>query len=196
MNESQSGGRLRIAFNAPVTLTFVILALVALIAGTVTGGASTKLLFTTYRSSLKSPLTYVRFFTHVLGHSGWDHYFGNMTYILLLGPLLEEKYGSWRLLAIMALTALVTGLVNFLLFPSVALCGASGIVFAFILLSSFTGFAEGGIPLTAILVAVVFLGQQVVDGVFVRDNISQLSHIIGGVIGAVIGYALNKNRLS
>ena len=85
-------------------------------------------------------MTYVRFFTHVLGHAGWSHYIGNMMYILLLGPMLEEKYGSVRLVAVMAVTALVTGLINNLLFGNVALCGASGIVFAFILLTSFTSF--------------------------------------------------------
>ena len=32
------------------------------------------------------PLTYVRFFTHVLGHSGYSHYMGNMLLLLLVGP--------------------------------------------------------------------------------------------------------------
>ena len=75
---------------------------------------------------------------------------GNASYILLLGPMLEEKYGSVKILGIMAVTAFVTSLVNSLLFPNVALTGASGIVFAFILLTSFTGFKEGEIPLTFI----------------------------------------------
>ena len=90
------------------------------------------------------------------------------------------------------ITALVTGLMNYILFPSVALCGASGVVFAFILLTSFTSFKNGEIPLTFILVAVVFLGQQVYEGVFLQDNISNLSHIMGGIVGSVTGYRLNK----
>ena len=63
-----------------------------------TGGASNRALFITYHSSLKAPMTYVRLFTHVLGHVDWEHFIGNMMYILLLGPMLEEKYGSyfWR----------------------------------------------------------------------------------------------------
>ena len=75
---------------------------------------------------------------------------------------------------------------------NVALCGASGVVFAFILLTSFTSFRNGEIPLTFILVAIVFLGQQVYEGVFLQDNISNLSHVIGGIIGAIVGYKLNK----
>ncbi len=95
---------------------------------------------------------------------------------------------------IIAITALVTGLVNYILFPNAALCGASGVVFAFILLTSFTSFRNGEIPLTFILVAIVFLGQQVYEGVFLNDNISNLSHVIGGVIGSVVGYKLNMKK--
>ena len=91
--------------------------------------------------------------------------------------------------------ALITGLVNYILFPNVALCGASGVVFTFILLSSFTGFKDREIPLTFILVAVIFIGQQVYDGIMVRDNISNLSHVLGGVVGSVMGYLLNKNGI-
>ena len=179
--------KLKVTFNAPVTLWFVFAAFVVLMAGTVTGGAFTQLLFMTYRSSLLSPLTWLRFFTHVLGHSGWEHYVGNMSYILLLGPMLEEKYGSDKILKVIVLTAAI-------LFPASALCGASGVVFAFILLTSFANFRQGEIPLTFILVAVVFIGQQVAEGLFVRDNISNLSHIIGGLVGAAAGYAMNRGR--
>jgi GlpG protein len=148
----------------------------------------------TYRSSLTNPLTYVRFFTHVLGHNGWAHFIGNMSYILLLGPMLEEKYGGAKILEVIGITALVTGIVNFIFFPSVALCGASGVVFAFILLVSFTNVREGEIPVSVILVALIFIGQQVYEGLFVQDNVSNLSHILGGIVGAVVGYRLNVGK--
>ena len=115
-----------------------------------------------------------------------------MTYILLLGPMLEEKYGSTRVLQVIVITALVTGLINYVFFWNVALCGASGVCFAFILLSSFTSFREGEIPLTVILVAIIFLGQQVYEGIVVQDNISNMAHIFGGITGGIIGYLLNK----
>lgn len=186
--------KLKISFNSPVVLGFILVSLAVLILGFLTLGKSNELLFMTYHSALTNPLTYLRFFTHVLGHSGWEHYIGNASYILLLGPMLEEKYGSKRMLQIIAITAVVTGVVNYILFPNVALCGASGVVFAFILLTSFTSFKNGEIPLTFILVAIVFLGQQVYEGVFLNDNISNLSHVVGGIIGSVIGYKLNMKR--
>ncbi len=184
----------RLTFNSPVVLTFVIISLAAMVANYLTAGLSNKLLFMTYHTSLASPMTYVRFFTHVFGHMGWSHYISNMMYMLLLGPMLEEKYGSRAMIEVILITGLMAGLVNWLLFPTTALCGASSVVFAFILMTSFTSFKEGEIPLTVILVAVIFIGQQVYEGIFVADNISNMAHIVGGIVGAVAGYTLNKKE--
>ncbi len=81
--------KLKITFNSPVVLGFIFISLAVLVLGYVTFGKSNELLFMTYHSSLTNPLTYVRLFTHVIGHSGWEHYIGNASYILLLGPMLE-----------------------------------------------------------------------------------------------------------
>ena len=150
----------------------------------------------TYHSSLLNPLTYIRFITHVFGHAGWEHFIGNATYLLLLGPVLEEKYKSRTLIEIIIITALVTGIINYIFFPNIALCGASGIVFAFIILASFTGFKDGEIPLTFILVATIYIGQQIYDGITVNDNVSQMAHIIGGLVGSITGYILNKKTVN
>ena len=184
--------KLRITFNAPIVLSFIFICFISTLLGMITKGGSTKMLFMTYHSSLLNPMTYVRFFTHVFGHSGWRHFIGNATYILLLGPMLEEKHNSKTLLEIIGITALVTGLVNYIFFPSVALCGASGVVFAFIVLASFTGFKDGEIPLTFILVATIYIGQQIFEGITINDNVSNMAHIIGGLVGAGTGYILNK----
>ena len=186
---------LKISINSPVVLGFSAICLIALVLSIVTKETTNKLLFMTYHSSLTNPLTYLRFFTHVFGHSGVEHFMGDITYILLLGPLLEEKYGSKLLIHSIIITALITGIVNYILFPNIALCGASGVVFTFILLSSFTGFKDREIPLTFILVAVIFIGQQVYEGIMLKDNISNLSHVLGGVVGSAMGYLLNKNGI-
>lgn len=188
--------KIKITFNSPVILSFVILCFLAMILNYLTGGVSNQLVFMTYHSSLKSPFTYMRFFTHVVGHANWEHLIANMSYILLLGPMLEEKYGSKRMMQVIAITALVTGTINYLFFWNIALCGASGVCFAFILLSSFTSFREGELPLTVILVAIFFLGQQIYEGIFLQDNVSNMAHILGGVIGAYLGFLLNKKSTS
>ena len=59
------------------------------------------------------------------------------------------------------------------------------------MLASFTDFREGEIPITFILVAAIFIGQQVYEGIAVQNNISNMAHIVGGIVGAIIGYVLN-----
>lgn len=187
---------LKIIFNAPVVLDYVIICFAATLLGMFTGDRSTEMLFMTYHSALANPLTYLRFFMHVFGHIGWEHFIGNATYLLLLGPMLEEKHGSRTIVEIIAATALVTGIVNYIFFWNVGLCGASEVVFAFIIMASFTGFKDGEIPLTFILVTVVFVGKQIYECIAVADNISNMAHILGGLVGTVIGYSLNKRAQS
>ncbi len=188
--------RFKVTFNAPVILGFTIVCFIVLILDQVTVKASTNLLFSVYRSSLLSPFTYIRFFGHVLGHVGWEHFIGNIMLILVVGPLLEEKYGSSNLLFVILTTALVTGVIHFILFPGVRLLGASGVVFALILLSSLTSIKEGEIPLTFILVAVIYIGQQIFQGVFIKDNVSNLTHIVGGVVGSCLGFVMYKHKMN
>lgn len=195
MNLSNTNKKLKVSFNSPVVLTFSIICLAALLLNFLTKGWANRTLFSVYRSSFLNPLTYFRVLGHVFGHADWEHFLGNITLILVVGPLLEEKYGSWNMGAIMLSTALVTGLVHILFFPNVMLLGASGIVFAFILLSSITSIRDGSIPMTFILVAVIYIGEQVFQGLFVKSNISNLTHIIGGILGATFGYIMNKNKL-
>ena len=168
--------------------------LLALLLGNWTSGAATTQYFSVYRSSLADPLTYVRFFGHVLGHSGYDHYMGNMLLLLLVGPGLEEKYGSGTMVWMIALTALVTGLVNFIFFPHTALLGASGVVFMMIVLNSFTEMRRGGIPLTMLLVVALYLGSEIADGLTRTDNVSHLTHIVGGVCGIFFGFRLARAK--
>ncbi|MBS6062952.1 rhomboid family intramembrane serine protease [Criibacterium bergeronii] len=186
--------RLIISFNSPVVLGFTFACLVVLVLDKFTLGMSTNMLFSVYRSSMLDPLTYVRFFGHVLGHADWGHFFGNMMLFLVIGPLLEEKYGSKKLLFVILVTAFVTGVINFIFFPRTQLLGASGVVFAFILLASMTSIKGGEIPVTFILVAVIYIGQQVYEGTFIQDNVSNLTHIIGGLVGSTLGFMLNTKK--
>ena len=184
----------RLQYNAPVISTFFFLSLLALVLGTLTAGGTTWALFSVYRAPLSDPLTYVRLFTHVLGHTGAEHFLGNMLLLLVVGPPLEEKYGSRTLLATVLATAFVSGVLQCLLFPGTALLGASGIVFMLIMLSSLSGMRAGRIPLTLILVAVLYLGQEVYSIVFVRDQIANLMHIVGGVCGTAFGFLLAARK--
>lgn len=115
----------------------------------------------------------------------------NALFLLLLGPMLEEKYGSLIITKIIIATALVTGLFHCILWQNSFLCGASGIVFALIILSSFTAFKNGEIPLSFLLIAIIYIGQELYSGIMIQDDISNLTHILGGIVGCFFGYKLN-----
>ena len=178
---------MQIRYNSPVVLTYTLLCGGVLFANAFTGGFLIRNFFVVYPDMpFDNVFTYWRFFSHVVGHEGWSHLMGNFAFILLLGPILEEKYGSGPLLQMILVTAGITGLLNSLFFPT-GLMGASGIVFMFILLSSFTNFKYGEIPLTFLLIVILFLTKEVVAALQ-EDKISQFAHILGGVAGSVFGF--------
>jgi len=90
------------------------------------------------------------------------------------------------------MTAVVTGGLHCLIAPGSALLGASGVVFMLILLSAFTGEKDGTVPLTLILVALIYLGKEIYGAIAVSDGISQLAHIAGGGCGILSGIVLRK----
>lgn len=176
-----------IHYNAPVVLSFFFLSLIVLFLNWLTKGKSNKLLFSNYRSSLFNLLTYPRMFTHILGHSNWQHFRNNFLTILIIGPMIEEKYGSLNLLIMILITAGVTGILNMII-GKYRILGASGIVFMLIILSSFVNFQEGTIPVTLILVCIFYIIDEVMAGLFKKDNVSHFGHLLGAICGCVYGF--------
>jgi membrane associated rhomboid family serine protease len=109
-----------------------------------------------------------------------------MTIMLIIGPLLEDLYGSGEMIFMMLITALVTGIIN-VVFSAAYLLGASDIVFMLILLASFTNFRKGEIPLTFILVLVLYVGKETFAS-FSKDGVAHFAHIAGGLCGSLFGF--------
>jgi len=125
-----------------------------------------------------------------MGKNNFSHFIGNFTIILLIGPALEEKYGGKKLLLMMIVTALVTGIIHTIT-SSHGIIGASGLVLMMIILASFTNYRKGDLPLTFIIISIFFLGNEISNS-FNNDNISQFAHIMGGSIGAAFGFYHNR----
>ena len=98
-------------YNSYVILTYFFLSLIVLILKNITNRKTNKL-FTSGRDSILNPLTYIRMFTHILGHTNYNHFKNNFLYILLIGPMIEEKYGSINLLIMILITSFITALIN------------------------------------------------------------------------------------
>jgi membrane associated rhomboid family serine protease len=173
--------RLRISYNAPVVLTFALIAAIVTMLP-----VATRTAWFAAKPDMAMTGAYLGFITHIFGHANWEHLLGNFMLILLVGPILEERYGSLTLIFMITITALVTGLVNLLIGHQV-LMGASGIVFMMILLASTANIKRGEIPLTFIAIAILYLGGEI-KRAFGDDNISQMAHLVGGAVGAVFGF--------
>ena len=179
-----------IDYNAPFTLSFALGCVAAFLLTVATRGWSNETLFSIGGAlDWQNPLTYTRFFLHVLGHASLQHLVLNVSIILLVAPLLEEKYGSVRLLVVATATALITGVVKVLFFPGL-LMGASGVAFAFIILSSFARTRSRTIPLTFVLIAFLFLGNEIYLSFQpeVNGSIARFAHLIGGLAGGYFGF--------
>ena len=108
-------------------------------------------------SGVSLPLTAFRLFSHILGHVSWQHFGGNAVNLLLVGPSCERDFGVVTLAKTVASVALASSVAHLLLAPANSiLLGSSGVVFAFILLSTLSEAKTGKIPLTFILQLLVW----------------------------------------
>lgn len=174
-------------YNSVLILSYFFISLAAYILSLLTSGKTNDLLFSTYRSSLLNPLTYIRLFTHVIGHENWKHFSSNFIYILLIGPMIEEKYGTMNLLIMILITGGITGIINSI-FTKNRLLGASGIVFMLIILSSFVNIVAGKIPITLILIFIFYIVNEIIEGLFKKDRVSHLGHLLGAICGFIFGF--------
>ncbi|MBQ9205820.1 MAG: rhomboid family intramembrane serine protease [Treponema sp.] len=195
--------KLKVTYNAPVTLTFAILCVVILLMNDfLLGKHLIPALFTAPARigtkgtvgeiikdvgfNYKSVLDYFRLFLHIFGHTDWNHLLGNFSFILLLGPLMEERYGSKMVALMFVVTAFVTGVINVCLIPH-PLLGASGIVFMLIVLASITTLDKNVIPLSFIFVVAIYLGRELINAPK-SENIATVAHIAGGLCGSLFGF--------
>lgn len=181
-----------IKYNSPVILTFALICSAVFFGDKLLAGTLMNYFSVGTSVNWTNPISVTSLFSHVIGHGSMDHLLGNMTFILLLGPIVEEKYGSKFTLLMIVITAFITGILNISFF-STGLLGASGIVFMLILLVSFTNVKGGQIPLTFILVALLFVGKEIIHSLQ-ADQVSQFAHIIGGVCGSVFGFLGKKGK--
>jgi GlpG protein len=178
---------LQFDYNSVVILTYLFISLGAWFLNTITRGGSNKILFSNYRSSWLNPLTYVRLFTHSIGHKDWDHFVSNFLYILLIGPMIEEKYGSINLVIMFLITSLVIALYN-IIFDNNIILGASGNVYMLIVLSSFSNISEGKIPLTVIMICIFYVIGEIKSSLLERNSKTYHDgHLIGALCGLLFG---------
>ena len=179
---------LQFDYNSVVIITYLILSLTAWLLNSITRGKTNKIFFSNYRSSFFNPLTYIRLFTHSIGHKDWDHLVSNFLFILLIGPMIEEKYGSINLLCMFLITSLIIALFN-IIFNKYSITGASGNVYMLIVLSSFSNISEGKIPITLILIFLFYITSEIRKSILEGNKkVYHDGHLIGALCGIAFGF--------
>lgn len=141
------------------------------------------------------PMQYLRLVTHIFGHENMAHLRGNMTHILLVGPSAEEIFGSKNMIYIMMAVALSSGFGHILLGPAnTSQIGASGFVFALVLLNSLVSARVGRIPVSFVLTACLWVGDEISAILIVKDTISHSAHLIGAIVGTAAGYYIQSGK--
>lgn len=179
-------------YNSVVILSYFFICVAIWLIDLLTKGKFANKFFRTKRSSLLNPLTYFRLFSHSLGHCDWDHLSCNFIKILLIGPSLEEKYGSFNILMMIIITSGIIGIVNSI-FSNSWVRGASGVLYMMIVLSSFVNVQAGKIPFTLVLILLFFVLDDIIK-LFTKkdDDISYLGHVTGAICGLAFGIMFYK----
>jgi membrane associated rhomboid family serine protease len=182
----------KLNYNAPVTLTFTILsALILLVDEQALVSGIVDNYFTGLSSfDYDSFKDYWCLISFPLGNENWNQFFENITYILLLGPIIEEKYGTGKLSFMIIFTSIICSILNIIFFNT-DLIGATSIVFMFIILASITELKQNTIPLTFLLVVIIFLGREISDILNTGDS-DGIVQLVGGVSGAVCGFFMMR----
>ena len=164
---------MKISFVSRGTLLISLFSLIGMIALKIFPNSS-QFLILDGNCHLTSWKWYLSNFTYIFGHVDTLHLVGNLSIILLLGPLIELKYGTKRMLIMTLSTAGLTAILHTLLWDN-GLLGA--------LLNS----RGNEIPFTFILIVLLYLGQEIYSS-FQKDNISHFAHLFGGAMGAFWGF--------
>ncbi|MFM6934676.1 MAG: rhomboid family intramembrane serine protease [Flavobacteriales bacterium] len=129
---------------------------------------------------------YLSLLTYVFGHTSMDHLLGNMSLLLILGPIIELKYGTQRFVWMSIITAIATAILHVILWDN-QLLGFSGLVFMYIVLSTLLNIRNREIPFTFILVIILYFGMEILSSLK-ETQISHFAHLFGGAMGAFWGF--------
>ena len=130
--------------------------------------------------------------TYMFCHSGWNHIIFNMLALFCFGIAVEKAIGSWEFLLFYLVCGILDGLISILLYwilgINTLLVGASGAIYALLLLYAVL-FPQNKIyiwgiipiksPLLVGIYAIIELGSELFGS---NDGIAHLAHLSGFVV--------------
>lgn len=158
---------LKISYDAPVTLTFSLLCIVLylidtlfckgflsenVLASPTTGEGALPFVFSQFAS-------YPRLILYIFGSESISLLLADLIFILLLGPSMEERYGSVVVGIMIAVSALFSGVLN-ACFCKNSIHGAAPIVFMMIFLNAFMTFTKRKLPISFVCVMGMYIAYE------------------------------------
>lgn len=180
---------LKLTYDAPVTLTFSLICIgiylidtflcksylaTNILSSPTTATGELPFLFTDF-------LSYPRLFLYIFSSKSISLLLANLIFILLLGPMMEERYGSIVIGIMIFVSALFAGVLN-ACFCKESLQGTAPIVFMMIFLSLFMAFSKRKFPLSFIVVFGTFIAFE-----FIQHGASGFVGVIVNIAGGLCG---------
>lgn len=185
---------LKLSYDAPVTLTFSLVCIVLfLVDNFLLKNFLGQHIFCSptaakgpYPFSFSEFISYPRLILYVFGSKSFVLLFTNLIYILLLGPSVEEQYGSVVIGIMIAVSALFSGVLN-ASFCSATLQGTAPIVFTMIFLNAFMTFSRRKIPVSFIVVMILYILIGCLDKE-ANGFIGTIVNMAGGLCGSLFAF--------
>lgn len=187
----------KVSYDAPVTLTFVLISAIIFLLSFFLAKAGKadglEKIFTSPTAQtgalpfiVKQPLSYLRLLFYIFGSvaDGALVLFTNLILIMLLGPAMEERYGSVIIGIMIFVSALFSGVLN-ACFCEASLVGSVPVVSMMIFLNAFMSFSKKKFPLSFAAVMILFVVLQVFSG---AGAVRIIICIAGGLCGSLFAF--------
>ena len=201
---------IKVAYDAPVTLSFVIVCALIFLLNIILAKSGKALGLAKLLSSptsqtgllpfiVKQPVSYLRLLLYIFGSQAGglasgvadgvftgdaSVLFTNLILIMLLGPAMEERYGSVIIGIMIFVSALFSGVLN-ACFCETSLVGALPLVSMMIFLNAFMSFSKKKFPLSFAAVMVFFVLLQIASG---AGAVRIIICIAGGLCGSLFAF--------
>lgn len=183
-----------IDFDAPVTTVFSLISiLLFLLDYFVFKGSMTQTFLASPTTangsapfSFSKAESYFRMIFYAFGAISWEVLITNLLFVLLLGPAMEEKYGSVVIGIMMFVSSLFSGVLASC-FCKTSLQGCASIIFMMIFLNSFISFSKKKLPFSFVIIFILFIVREII----VKNTNGFLGMIVviaGGLCGSLFAF--------
>jgi membrane associated rhomboid family serine protease len=192
---------LKFVYDAPVTLSFIIIALLFFIISLIAPKAGIQELLVAPSASGAAKFSFTNI-KSILGlflyiFNGKDRLllFTNLLFVALIGPSMEERYGSFIIGIMMFVSGIFAGVLN-ACFCKDPMYGCSSIVFMLVLLNALMNFSKNKITGTALSMLILFILREA----FIENHPNKALGVIivlaGGLCGSLFAFLTSPKARS